>query len=259
MSPLDTAAESLKCLIVEDEFHSYELLKTIMEEYLPHIQIMGHTTSIKSTLEFLDDENVDIIFMDIQLQDGLSFEIMNALKEWDFSLIFTTAFNQYAIDAFGVEAVDYILKPYSPKQVINAVKRVEKKHQMSLKSMEHMLAQISLQTPSQSRVKLSLQDGYTFIERGAILYCEAEGSYCKVVTQDQGVIMCSKTLKTIEAVLNGEEFVRVHSSHLVNYHHVFKYHKAEGGTLVMSNGDLVPISRTAKNELMKLIDKLIRQ
>lgn len=257
MSPTNIAPESLKCLIVEDEYHSYELLKTIVHEYLPHIQIVGHATSIKSALDILKNVDIDIVFMDIQLQDGLSFEIMTSLKEWDFSIIFTTAFNQYALDAFGVEAVDYILKPYSPKQVINAVKRVEKNHRLSIKSMENIFSQLSLQKQNQSRVKLSQQDGYTFIEREAILYCVAEGSYCKVVTQNLGSIICSKTLKTIEGILEGDEFIRVHSSYLVNYQHIFKYHKSEGGTLIMSNGDIVPISRSSKNGLKKLLNKLL--
>lgn len=246
----------LNCIIIEDEHHSYELLKTIIEEYVPSMKLIGHATSIHSALDLLQKVDIEVVFMDIQLSDGLSFEILYQLGEWDFSIIFTTAFNQYALEAFKVEAIDYLLKPYSPKQVVKAVEKVLRRvKNTDSNTLQSLLKYFDDQSFKSKRISIVSQDGISFIEKENIIYCEAEGAYCKVITEKQGTILCSKSLKAIQSTLEGDEFVRVHSSFLVNLTHIFKYVTSEGGFLIMSNGAQIPASRKVnKNILLKWLE-----
>lgn len=245
----------MNCIIIEDERYSFELLHDILREYCPMVQIKGHADSIDTSLPLLQQGNIDLVFMDIQLKDGISFEILNKIGKWNFAIVFTTAFDHYALDAFKVEAVDYLLKPYSPSHVIKAVQKVKQKsNEMPSAKLKILIDSIMNTSPQNDRIALSTSDGITLVDKGNIIYCQADGSYCRVITQDQGVILVSKTLGHIESSIDHADFKRVHASYLVNIKYILKYLKSDGGSLVMKNNAQIPVSRSKKNDIMRWLE-----
>ncbi|HMS68661.1 MAG TPA: LytTR family DNA-binding domain-containing protein [Saprospiraceae bacterium] len=239
----------ISCLLVEDEVHSQDLLSTIIEEYCPQLRLIGIADSVKTAFSFLQENQVDLIFLDIELEDGNAFELLDLLPEQNFFIVFTTAYDSYAMQAFKVEAVDYLLKPYSPKDVILAVNKVvNRQEKLSVTSLKKML--LERQENGISRISLSTSEGISLVAPNDIIYCTADGAYCTIHLKDKSHIMVSKTLGDIEGILHTEDFIRVHASHLVNIHCVKKYLRDDGGILLMENGKQIPISRRKKQEFL---------
>ncbi|MCB0647801.1 MAG: response regulator transcription factor [Saprospiraceae bacterium] len=240
---------SISCLLIEDEVHSQDLLSSIIHEYCPQIRLIGMADSVKSAYDFLQNNDVELIFLDIELEDGNAFELLNILPERNFYIVFTTAYDSYAMQAFKVEAVDYLLKPYSPKDVIQAVHKVmSRQEKLSVAALKKLL--LDKHDTGGSRISLSTSEGISLVHPADIIYCTADGAYCTIFLKDQSYVMVSKTLGDIESMLDPEDFIRVHASHLVNINRVKKYLRDDGGVLLMENGKQIPISRRKKQEFL---------
>jgi len=241
---------AIKTLIIEDEIASQQLLSTIIREYCPSLQILDIISDVETSIQHLSTIHPDLIFMDIHLADKMAFDILDALDNNDFYLIFTTAHDEYALKAFGYEAVDYLLKPYSPKQVIKAVDKVNKLH---LLTKANKFIEDSKLKAATKRIHLNTQEGIQIINVSEIISCEADGAYCKVHTTYGAKIFVSKPLIEIENHLTDDNFTRAHTSHLVNIDHIRKFLKEDGGLLVMSDGSKIPVSRRKKQEFLERI------
>ncbi len=236
----------LRIAIIEDENAAFQLLSSIINEFCSDVSICGHAVDVNSGLALLSDQNPDLVFVDVQLGSETIFELLDQVEYRKFKIIFTTAFTNHAIQAFKYEAVDYLLKPYSPKDVIKVIERVK----IDILSNPWRLMS---HAKTNQRLTVNSHDGISFIEPKDILYCSADGSYCKIIIENERNLVVSKTLSEIEEQLNPDQFVRVHASFLINMDHVKRFIKEDGGYILMSNGIHIPVSRRKKQEFLERV------
>lgn len=233
----------MKAIIIEDEVAAINLLSKIVENYCPNIELVANASNIEDGLCLIESANPDLVFLDLKLQDRLSFELLDQLEECSFYLIITTAYDEYAIKAFKYDAIDYILKPYVPKDIISAVSRVLEKEKSN--AVFKKLNSILDRSKNRHRISLATNEGIRICSEEEITRIEASGSYCKVFLVEEN-LMISKPLAEIERLLSSENFIRVHSGHTVNKNFVKSFKNADGGYIEMNDGAQVPIARRRK-------------
>jgi two-component system LytT family response regulator len=241
----------LKAIIVEDEKHSRETLKNLLEIFCEGVVVVGLASSVKEALDIIPKSNVDVVFMDIELQSGTGFDILTQLPEINFEVIFTTAFDQYAIRAVKFSSLDYLLKPIDLDELKAAVEKAKKAKNKEEYNQQLKTLLQNIQQPKLSKICLATSEGFEFINTETILYCEAGGSYTTFVLSQGKKLLVSKHLKEYESLLTDNHFMRVHNSYLINLKEVKKYVKADGGYIVMNNNDIVSISRNKKDEFLE--------
>jgi two-component system, LytTR family, response regulator len=234
----------LKIAIIEDEDKAVRLLTTIIEEYCHDVQICGSAQDTASGMSLLMRTQPDLIFVDVHLGSETIFELLDNIEYSRYRIIFTTAHADYALQAFRYEAVDYLLKPYNPKDIIKVVERI--RSELKPRAWQPQPPVESTTT----KIKLNTYEGINFVDPANIVYCSADSSYCKVHIKDESSIMVSKTLGDIESLLDPTQFIRVHASYLINIHHTKRFIKDDGGMLQMSNGAMIPVSRRKRQEFL---------
>jgi len=237
----------LKIAIIEDENAAYQLLSSIINEYCSDVTISGHAVDVPSGIALLTTVNPDLIFVDVQLGAETIFELLDQIEYRKYKIVFTTAYANHALQAFRYEAVDYLLKPYSPKDVIKVIERVK------LDILSQPWRRTKQAITNTQRLTVNTHEGISFIEPKDILYCIADGAYCKIVLEKDNNIIVSKTLSDIEEQLDPDQFVRVHASFLINMHHVKRFIKDDGGYILISNGMHIPVSRRKKQEFLEKV------
>lgn len=243
----------IRTLIVEDENHALDLLSSILEEYCPEIQLLGAASSLSEGKLLIDSLEPELVFLDIQLGTETGFELLNEISHKNFKLIITSAFDHYALEGFKHEATDYILKPYSPKQILTAVNRVMKQRREEnvfnkLSSMIRPQSQLA-----QTKLSIATAEGIHLVDYDDIIRLEAQKAYCEVLIKNQPKLLVSKSIGEIEKQLPESKFFRVHSGHLVQLASVMQISNLDGGYLIMTDGSQVPLARRRKNEFMAAI------
>jgi two-component system LytT family response regulator len=242
----------IKTIIIEDEINARTVLKKMLHILEPNIHIIAETAYVSEAIELINQEKPNLVFMDIELEDGTSLDILKKLENINFKIIFTTAYNQYAINAFKFSAIDYLLKPIDPIELEEAIKRaiisIENKN-------EHLellnVLKNNIEKKEQKIVLKTTEQRYV-IPTNDIIRLEEDGAYTLFITTNQKIII-SKNLKYYQDLLT-TDFVRCHQSHLINTKHIIAIEK--NGKLKLSNTDLVPISVRKKAEVIELISKL---
>lgn len=227
-----------RIVIVEDEYNAQQALAKMLRLMFSQIQIAGIFPSIEESKTFLEKNRVDIVFLDIELEDGISIDLLKQLTEINFRIIFTTGFNQYTIDAIRLSAVDYLLKPIDPEELKNAVSNAmeqiaEEKQNRRLISSLH---KNTLEDEKKLVIKTA-ENTYLF-QISNIIVLEADGAYTKVTCTDK-TILTSKHLKYFEGILKSSDFIRTHQSYLVNPIHIKHISKSE---MVLSNRVIAKIA-----------------
>jgi len=250
---------SLRAIIVEDEKHSRETLKNLLEEFCINIKVIDLASNVSDAIQKIAEQKPDVVFLDIELQTGTGFDVLSQLKHVDFEVIFTTAFEQYAIKAVKFSSLDYLLKPIDLEELQKAVQKaqVKKNQDIYKKQLETLMSNLKEQHPRLNKICLATSEGFEFIEVKDILYCKAEGSYTSFIIKNKDTLLVSKHLKAYEDLLLEQDFMRVHNSFLINLKEVKKYIKADGGYIIMSNGDPVSISRSRKEGFIEVISSLM--
>ncbi|WPR76002.1 LytTR family DNA-binding domain-containing protein [Algoriphagus sp. NG3] len=228
----------MKIVIVEDEKNAQEALKKMLQLTAPHLHIEAVLPSVKTAKQFLSNNKIDLLFLDIKLEDGTGFDLLNLLESREFALIFTTAYDAYAIKAFKFSAIDYLLKPIDPSELQRAIQRADKRESPTVTPIETQ--------KGDQKIVLKTADNRYLIAVKDILHLEADGSYTVFYTKEQK-IMASKNLKYYEDLLQEYDFVRCHQSHLVAQSHI-KVLKTS--SLLLVNGVEIPISHR-KRKLFK--------
>ncbi len=246
---------NLRAIIVDDEKHSRETLKNLLEEFCEGVQVITVAASINEALIAIQSLNPDLVFLDIELQSGTGFDILNALPEINFEVIFTTAFDQYAIKAVKFSSLDYLLKPIDLEELQKAIEKAKKikdkqTYNAQLKSLLHNLTQKQL-----TKICIPTSEGFEFININEISHCEASGSYTTFILTNGQKILVSKHLKAFENLLPEHSFMRVHNSFLINLKEVNKFVKADGGYIIMNNGDTASISRGKKEAFLEAMQQ----
>jgi two-component system LytT family response regulator len=243
----------IRTVILDDEKHCIESLRLDLTKYCPEVDIVAACTSSKEGLQAIKKHKPDLVFLDIEMPWMNGFELLDLLQPVDFDVIFVTAYDSYALKAFRVSAVDYLLKPISKDDLISAVQRVLKKVNESGTERIQALLDDYFTRQHQNRITIPEKDGYQFLDIPSILYAESDGNYSRIHIKDKPALFISMTLKDFEQKVAGNNFCRVHHSYLVNLDNVDKYVRSDGGYLVMKNGAIVPVSRAKKSELKAVI------
>lgn len=244
-------------IIVEDELHSRAFLKNIIETYCRDIQLIGMAEGVESGVQLITSLQPDIVFLDIEMQTGTGFDLLMHFPNPTFDVIFTTAYDNYAIKAIKFSAVDYLLKPIDIEELQEAVQKViAKKVQKQGNSALQMLLN-NLQNPQQAqqRITLSTSDGMEFVPLQEIIYLEASGPYSHFFLKGGRKITVSRHLKEYEQLLADHNFFRIHNSYLIQMQEVKKMVKQDGGYAIMSNDAQISISPKKKDEFMQLLGR----
>src|SRR5690554_3728369 len=236
----------LTAVIIDDEKHSRETLRNLLDEFCKDVQVMATEGTVEGGVKIISEVNPDIVFLDIELQSGTGFDILTQLSEINFEVIFTTAFDQYAIKAVKFSSLDYLLKPIDLEELQQAITKVRMRKDKN--TYNRQLAQLlkNMQQTRLSKISLATLDGFEFVDISNIIYCEAGGSYTTFVLTDGKKLLVSKHLKEYENLLQDHHFMRVHNSYLINLKEVKKFVKSDGGYIIMNNNDIVSISRNKK-------------
>ena len=249
----------LQVAIVEDEKHSRETLKNLLEEFCNDVVIVGMAGSVSEAIEMIKIKKPELVFMDIELQTGTGFDVLDSLSNEHFEVIFTTAFEQYAIKAIKFSSIDYLLKPIDIEELQSAVEkaRVKKDAQEYQKQLEVLLTNFKQPNGENRNICLSTAEGIEFVKIQDIIYCEANGSYTNFLLKEGKKIIVSKHLKEYETLLSEHAFMRVHNSFLINLLEVQRFVKTDGGYILMKNDDTISISQKKRDEFMEKMSALV--
>jgi two-component system, LytTR family, response regulator len=245
----------MKILLVDNETKVRTLLKDMINVVAQGLHTIEEADGVVTGLQKIKNFHPDIIFLDVEMNDGTGFDLMQQIPKPSFQLIFTTAHNQYAVQAFKYSAIDYLLKPVDFTELENALQRAAANisgHTLN-QQMEVLLHQLSSKNNDKQIVLKDSEASY-FVKVSDILYCEAEGSYTKFYFAAEKPIVISKNLSTYEDLLGTNGFIRTHHSYLVNSSKIKMYDKTDGGTLVLTSGHTVPISHRKKDYVMTLLE-----
>jgi len=244
----------IRTVVIEDEERSRLMLLEMLREHCRQINVVAQADSVKTGLEAIIEQKPQLVFLDIELQSETSFEILEKLPEINFELIFTTAFDHYALRAIKFCAIDYLLKPIDLNELRVAIAKVEKRlnREYLNKNLEALLDNIKSGSQNSHKIALPTLEGLLFVRVSDIIYCESEGPYTKFFLKQPGKIVTSKHLKEYEDLLGEYNFFRIHKSYLVNLQEIQKYIRGEGGQLIMSNGAALNVSRQRKEEFMNI-------
>lgn len=239
----------MRAIILDDEHHCTNALRVLLENYTD-LKVVGIYNDVLQALKEIDPSGFDILFLDIEMPYMNGFEFLNHFEEIGFKVIFTTAYDDYAIKAFKVRAIDYLMKPISRSELIKAVNHA--RNMVNDQSINSRL--FSDMQSRMSRIAVTSVGGLELVETKDILYLIADSNYTRLKLTNGGMILCTKTLKVFDKSLMHHGFIRVHNSHLVNAIHITRYVKGDGGYLVLTSGDHVSVSRSKKDELITFLN-----
>lgn len=248
----------MKAVIIDDEKHCREVLTTLIGKYCPDVEVAESFTNGAEALQLIEKINPDILFLDIEMPGMNGFEFIERCTLKNFEIIFTTAYNEYAIKAIKHSALDYLLKPIDKNELIEAVEKVKQQNAHKTSSrVEQLLSSLNLKKEPK-RFAVPTLEGLIMLNSEEILYCESDGPYCTFhFTTTTKPLLTSKTLKEAEEVLQGSgDFFRVHHSFLINLKFVQKYIRGEGGEVIMNNGKNIPVARSRKQDFLKVLEKI---
>lgn len=242
----------MKAIIIDDEKNARQMLEWSIAHHCPEVEVLACCASGTEGISQIAALQPELVFLDIQMRDMSGFDMLAQIKDINFEVIFTTAFDQYALDAFKVSAVDYLMKPIDEEELQNALQKVKKrKEQQASNHVEFLLDLLKKNAQTaEDLIALPSQSGLEFIEIDKIIYCQSDSNYTHLVLLEDKKILVSKTLKDVEAMLPKQAFFRVHNSFVVHLKYIRRYLKAEGGALIMVNGDKVRVSRSKKELLL---------
>lgn len=245
----------MKVLVIDNEVNVRESFVDLIIKNCPQIDAVTQANGVKTGLEAIQKHQPDLVFLDVEMDDGTGMDLMAQLSSFDFQLVFITAFNKYAIDAFKFSAIDFLLKPVNSNELIRSVDRAQKNIKSKDLAQQITILQESLQTIKSIDKKIVLNDSESihFIKISEIVRCEADGAYTKFIFSQRKEILVSSTLKEFEEMLVPYGFSRVHNSHIINLNKIIRFDRKDGGFLVMENNDNVPISKRKKDELAQII------
>ncbi len=242
-----------KILIVEDDVHAQDNLIRLIQ-HVSDLKLVGVASTIEDAYHLCKSLKPDLVFCDVMLPPATSFDWLIKLETIPFELIFITSFEEFAMKAFRLAAVDYLIKPIAEEEFKSALDRFRSRKEKNPDQIQSLLKNLSL---SQEHAKIALPtlNGYLFVQIKDILRCESDNTYTTFFTIDKRKILVSRTLKDVEQMLEEYRFFRVHNSHLINLDYVSEYFKGEGGQVKLTDGAVIDVSRRRKEEFLSLLKK----
>ncbi len=246
----------IKAIIIDDIEQARITLKKDLQVYASDVAIIGEANGVVEGAKLLKTMTPDVLFLDIQMQDGSGFDLLDILKDIPFKIIFITASDAHAIKAFRYAAIDYLMKPVDPDELMAALAKL--REQKLNENEKYKLLNESLKNHQKPHERLALhtQDKIHIVNITDVLRCESNVNYTEFYFSSGKKLLVTKTLKDFEDLLSDQGFYRVHQSHLVNTKFIKEFVKTDGGYLLMTDGSQIPVSTRKRPEVMKMLEEL---
>ncbi len=247
----------IKAIIVDDEKRSARVLKDLIYEVSSTIEVIKLAHTVEDGVRWINQLKPAIVFLDIKMPDGTGFDLLEQLHGVAFDIVFTTAFDDFAIKAIKFSAFDYLLKPIDAFELQETIEKLSGKTNHQSAKIQILLDGLNDYLHSNrsfEKIALPTFTGYTFVKVSNMIYCEADGMYCTIFLSNGTPILISKSLKALENLLNEHAFFRIHRSYLINMNHAIRFIKTDGGEVHMSNGDAIPVSQRRKDQFIKQLE-----
>jgi two-component system LytT family response regulator len=246
----------ITCIIIDDETKCVHTLELIIQRHCPELQLLASCDSAESGLEAIRTHRPQVVFLDIEMPKMNGFDMLDKVGKIDFHVVFTTAYSQFAIKAFQYSALNYLLKPIDPDDLIDTVGRIQNlKRPPQQEQIDILLETLRRPEPKMQRIALSTHDGLIFVQTTDIMYCQSENNYTWVYLTKGGKHLLAKTLKEFEETLPALDFYRIHNSYLVNLNEIQRFVREDGGYVIMNNGTQITIARARREQFFSLFDK----
>lgn len=249
----------LRTVIIDDELNARQLIANILELYCPDVEVVGEAVDVSSGLNLIKEKKPALVLLDINMPDGSGFDLLKQIQDIDFNFIFITAYEQYAIKAIKLSALDYILKPINDNELIEAIEKA----QLSTNRPENIESQLDNYhyninaSYNEKRISINTTESVYSIKIKDILYCKSDKNYTEMYTNKTKPILISKTLKEFESLLFDYGFYRVHQSYLVNMNYVNRYEKSGlVGLAVLDDNTKLPVSSRKKEGFLRFIENM---
>ena len=248
----------INAVIIDDEELGRTMLYNMLNKYCKSVNVVGQASSAKEGLELINKVSPGLVFLDIEMPGGSGFDLLEKTMDKNFEIIFTTAYNQYAVKAFKFNAIDYLLKPINIEELVASVNKVtDSALNTNVKSsIKNLLENYNSPNSKTNKIALPTQDGLEFVEIKDIIRCEADGKYTFCFLSSGKRLHSTRGLKDFEEQLNSYNFHRIHHAHFVNLDDIKNYFKGDGGYVLMSNGDNVTVSKRKKESFLKQLNKI---
>lgn len=233
----------LKAVIIDDEKHAVDSISILLEHFKEDIVLVGFAFSVSTGIEMIKNLKPDLLFLDIELKDGIGFEVVDKTKDCNYKLIFTTAYDQYAIKAFKVRALDYLLKPLDLNEFNETVRLCIDDLKRDRTHPDHMNRSFD------DVIRIPEGDSYELIPVHKIVYLQADSNYTRICTLDGKIHLTAKTLKEFELKLDPDIFIRVHHSYIINKNEIISLSKGNKSSVKLTHDIEIPISRSRKNRI----------
>lgn len=243
----------ITAIIIDDEEMGRVALYKKLANYCPEVEVLGKAKDGTGGLKLIETLKPDVVFLDIEMPGMDGFEMLNKLPQQDFHLIFTTAYDHYAIKAIRFAALDYLLKPIDVDELKQAVSRIAKLPNKDTKQKLEVLQQNLMPNNLIDKIAIPSLEGLLFLGTQDILHIEADGNYSTLYLADGNKQVVCRALKDFEDLLSSTMFFRCHHSHLINLKAIKRYIKSDGGLIELENGQTIPVSRRKKDDFLKKI------
>jgi len=246
----------IHCIIIDDEKQCINTLELMVKKHCPDLVIDATCDSAADGIKAINKHRPELVFLDIEMPKMNGFDMLEQFDDIFFHVVFTTAYNQFAIKAFRYSALNYLLKPIDPDDLKETVRRIEKNQGAPLKEqLSMMMQQMKKKDGGPQRIALSTGDGLMFVNTTEVIYCQSESNYTYVYLVNGDKVLLARPLKEFEETLSGDRFFRIHNSYLVNLDQIKKFVRSDGGYVVMNNGTQITIARARREEFFGLFDK----
>ena len=247
---------SLRVLIVDDEADARENLQLMLADHCPEVQVVGQAASAKEAREKIDELQPNALFLDIKMPGEDGFQLLSSVAELDLAVVFTTAYDEFALKAFKQNALDYLEKPIDVEELLRAVRKMAQRAGELFSGQPSAIAALMKDpaSPLSSRLAIPSKDGLALLKHNDILYLEANDSYTTVHLKDGKRSVSSKHIRIFEHSLDPKTFFRVHKTYIINLAHLTGFSRTEGNMAVLDNGTLIPVSRRRMPDFLGLIN-----
>ncbi len=240
----------LKALIIDDEQSARDALSMLLTNYCPYVTILGTTDSVKAGSSMILNLKPNLLFLDVDMRGETGFDLLQKFKNPPFKVIFVTAHNEYALNAIKFSALDYLLKPINDVELVNAVQKakLQLEYEHRVDNLINLFETLKNPRDKKNKIAVATQPGLELVPVEDIIRCEASGGYTVLHLTNKKHIVSSKDLKSFNELLDEYDFYRIHDSHLISYAHIAKVLNEDGGVVLTTDGNKIPISRRRKND-----------
>lgn len=238
-----------RAVLVDDQVSCLDVLESVIQEE-GSVEVVGKAQDVKSALKLIQSEQPDVVFLDVEMRGETGFDLLDQLSDKEVKVIFSTSHDHYAIKAISYSAFYFLLKPVDFDDYSELIEKLDKESEDDISKKIDLLLE-NLKTPSSpERLALKTLKGYSFFSNNEIIYFKSDDNYCKLIHENGKSIHIGMNMKSLEELLDGKDFVRIHRGTMVNKSKVINFAKEDGGTVEMTNGDKLPISRRKLDEVV---------